>query len=210
MKLTPEQLRKIKMLALHPSYNTFTAETVNLLIADLEEAQEQITLGKKLLREDMQRATDRGEEVLKLEAELADMSEAYAEQRRLVRELDVILCGESGAARQASLCDLVGYVKHQLGGITLAELAATRKQLAEAQALIEPYRKDAACWQFARKELSWSRAWFEQVRWAMHIEMDAPNIAAGRVTDDSVARELDAAVLAAIAAKGETNDQTYT
>lgn len=39
MKLTPEQLRKIKMLALHPSYNTFTAQTVNLLIADLEEAQ---------------------------------------------------------------------------------------------------------------------------------------------------------------------------
>lgn len=80
------------------------------------------------------------------------------------------------------------------------QLAATRKQLAEAQAVIEPYRKDAACWQFARKELSWSRAWFEQIKWAMYIEMDAPNITAERVTDDSVARELDAAVLAAIAA----------
>jgi len=76
------------------------------------------------------------------------------------------------------------------------------KILHDIREAIEQYRKDAACWQFARKELSWSRAWFEQIKWAMYIEMDAPNITAERVTDDSVARELDAAVLAAIAANG--------
>lgn len=34
-----------------------------------------------------------------------------ADHRRLVRELDVALNGEAGAAQQASLCDIVGQVK---------------------------------------------------------------------------------------------------
>ena len=45
----------------------------------------------------------------------ADEIEAYREimdnHRRLVRELDVALNGEDGAAQQASLCDIVGQVK---------------------------------------------------------------------------------------------------
>lgn len=32
-----------------------------------------------------------------------------ADHNRLVRELDVLMCGEEGAAKQASLCDLVAY-----------------------------------------------------------------------------------------------------
>jgi hypothetical protein len=41
----------------------------------------------------------------------ADYEEVLADHRRLVRELDVALCGEEGAAKQASLCDIVGMVK---------------------------------------------------------------------------------------------------
>ena len=36
-----------------------------------------------------------------------------ADHRRLVRELDVALNGEAGAAQQASLCDIVGQVKDE-------------------------------------------------------------------------------------------------
>lgn len=40
-----------------------------------------------------------------------DYEEVLADHRRLVRELDVLLNGEDGAARQASLCDLVAQVR---------------------------------------------------------------------------------------------------
>jgi hypothetical protein len=49
-----------------------------------------------------------------LEAELKktpDYEEVLADHRRLVREIDVILNGEEGAAKQASLCDLVGQIE---------------------------------------------------------------------------------------------------
>ncbi|HBO2839603.1 TPA: hypothetical protein ACP31N_002659 [Pseudomonas aeruginosa] len=39
-----------------------------------------------------------------------DYEEVLANHRRLVREMDVLLNGEEGAAKQASLCDLVGQV----------------------------------------------------------------------------------------------------
>ncbi|WP_263147771.1 hypothetical protein [Pseudomonas sp. RIT-PI-AD] len=41
---------------------------------------------------------------------IADYEEVLAGHRRLVRELDVALNGEAGAAPQASLCDIVGQV----------------------------------------------------------------------------------------------------
>lgn len=37
----------------------------------------------------------------------ADYEEVLADHRRLVREMDVALSGEAGAAKQASLCDLI-------------------------------------------------------------------------------------------------------
>lgn len=43
-------------------------------------------------------------------AERAKYEEVLADHRRLVRELDVALNGEEGAAKQASLCDIVGQV----------------------------------------------------------------------------------------------------
>ncbi len=41
----------------------------------------------------------------------ADYEEVLADHRRLVRELDVLLNGEAGAAKQASLCDIVSQVR---------------------------------------------------------------------------------------------------
>lgn len=41
----------------------------------------------------------------------ADYEQVLADNNRLVRELDVLLNGESGAAKQASLCDLVCQIK---------------------------------------------------------------------------------------------------
>lgn len=38
---------------------------------------------------------------------IEDYEAAFADHRRLVREIDVIMNGEDGAAKQASLCDLV-------------------------------------------------------------------------------------------------------
>jgi hypothetical protein len=43
----------------------------------------------------------------KAEAEVAGCKEVIADMHRLTRELDVALHGEEGAARQASLCDLI-------------------------------------------------------------------------------------------------------
>lgn len=40
-----------------------------------------------------------------------DHEEVEADHKRLVRELDVALNGEAGAAKQASLCDIVAQVK---------------------------------------------------------------------------------------------------
>lgn len=40
----------------------------------------------------------------------ADYEEVLADHRRLVRQLDVLLNGEAGAAKQASLCDIVSQV----------------------------------------------------------------------------------------------------
>jgi hypothetical protein len=43
----------------------------------------------------------------------APYEEVLASHRRLVRELDVLLNGEEGAAQQASLCDIVSQVRLQ-------------------------------------------------------------------------------------------------
>ncbi len=46
-----------------------------------------------------------------LETENQAYEECMEDHRRLVREIDVIINGETGAAKQASLCDLVGQIK---------------------------------------------------------------------------------------------------
>ena len=49
-----------------------------------------------------------------------DYEEVLSEHRRLVRYLDVLINGEEGAARQASLCDLVGQIAKMLASNELS------------------------------------------------------------------------------------------
>lgn len=51
----------------------------------------------------------------------ADYEEVLADHRRLVRELDVLLNGEHGAAKQASLCDIVAQVTDRRWRLVRAE-----------------------------------------------------------------------------------------
>jgi hypothetical protein len=55
------------------------------------------------------------------ELTVADYEEVLADHKRLVRELDVLLNGE-GAAKQASLCDLVGQVRREVEAGVLCRL----------------------------------------------------------------------------------------
>lgn len=43
---------------------------------------------------------------------LEDYEEALASHRALVRQIDIMINGEDGAAKQASLCDLMGQLEH--------------------------------------------------------------------------------------------------
>lgn len=55
----------------------------------------------------------RDAEIKRLNELVADHEEVHRDHRRLVRELDVLLNGEAGAAKQASLCDIVGQIAHE-------------------------------------------------------------------------------------------------
>lgn len=68
---------------------------------------------------------------------VADYEEVLQEHRRLVRELDVILNGISGAAKQASLCDIVSQVRR-------AGLVAVTEQVSRALALGTAIERAAA------------------------------------------------------------------
>ncbi|MER1013934.1 hypothetical protein AAA583_23105 [Pseudomonas aeruginosa] len=65
-----------------------------------------------------------------------DYEEVLADHRRLVRELDVLLNGEEGAAKQASLCDLVGQVSAIVRERRVPLLSPSQ---AEAERLREAY-----------------------------------------------------------------------
>lgn len=50
-----------------------------------------------------------------------DYEAAFADHRRLVRDIDVIMNGEAGAAKQASLCDLVPEIQNLVAYVKLLE-----------------------------------------------------------------------------------------
>lgn len=50
-------------------------------------------------------------EIIALRQLVSDHEDVHKDHKRLVRELDVLLNGEDGAAKQASLCDIVGQLK---------------------------------------------------------------------------------------------------
>jgi len=54
---------------------------------------------------------EKGERIAELEAEVSQYKSATDSFNRLVREIDIILSGEDGAAKQASLCDLMGQIR---------------------------------------------------------------------------------------------------
>lgn len=66
--------------------------------------------------------------------------EANEDKKRLVRELDVALHGEKGAAKQASLCDIVGIVKSkELKVIRRDDYEMLHRQIHNLKRHIEDY-----------------------------------------------------------------------
>lgn len=73
----------------------------------------------------------------------SDYEEVLADHRRLVRELDVLLNGEEGAAKQASLCDIVAQVQRE------------RIKASQPAASVEPVGGDVAAWhKYIRESLA--------------------------------------------------------
>lgn len=66
----------------------------------------------------------------------ADYEAVLADHRRLVRELDVLLNGEAGAAMQASLCDIVGQVRNERLHLYQGPLPDATLALEETRALV--------------------------------------------------------------------------
>ncbi len=67
------------------------------------------------------------------ELTVADYEEAFRDHRRLVREIDVIMNGDK-AAKQASLCDLVGQIKELVAAKEWAERRLRAERSAAAYA----------------------------------------------------------------------------
>lgn len=75
-------------------------------------------------------------EVERLTALGSDYEEVLADKRRLTRELDVAMHGEDGAAKQASMCDLIEPAKNLRTRAEKAE-AALGKMRADTERLDE-------------------------------------------------------------------------
>ena len=65
----------------------------------------ELAMGDELSRRQFH---DRAQEALD---RIEDYEEVLADHNRLVRDLDVLLNGEDGAAKQASLCDIVSQIR---------------------------------------------------------------------------------------------------
>lgn len=76
------------------------------------------------------------------ELTIADYEECFADHRRLVRQLDVALNGEEGAAKQASLCDIVGQVLDQRWKLVCATPAPSdaRESVKVVESYLTTYR----------------------------------------------------------------------
>lgn len=69
-----------------------------------------------------------------------DHKEVFADRDKLVREIDVVLNGEAGAAKQASLCDLVGDIKKLKSDLDRL-IGNDLKQEKEIEGLMEQVRE---------------------------------------------------------------------
>ncbi len=88
-----------------------------------------------------------------LNRKIADLNEALADKRRLTRELDVAMHGEEGAAKQASLCDLIEPAKKlraEVGRLTdvaidyVTKLGKAQGRLDVEQQMVESLRRSLA------------------------------------------------------------------
>lgn len=66
---------------------------------------------------------------------IEDYEDVLADKRRLTRELDVAMHGEEGAAKQASLCDLIDSAMHMRNRIQ--HLEKTLELIASCQSNAE-------------------------------------------------------------------------
>lgn len=105
-------------------------------------AAEQPTYGGKghrrwLTDEEYLELCELGIGLKQMRVKLAAHEEVHTDQRRLVRELDVLLNGKEGAAPQASLCDIVSQlvtVKRTAAAPLLLELNAIKADRDELRA----------------------------------------------------------------------------
>jgi len=85
----------------------------------------------------------------RLKRQVADYEEVLADHRRLVREIDVALNGEDGAAKQASLCDILMQVTNlmKIAKMTVAleqERNELKAKLAQNRPAVATYRSEGA------------------------------------------------------------------
>lgn len=208
MKITPEEIEKLQALSAEilrmyqdssEAEEFKLAEAIPALIADLEDVQRELENERaRGIHSCHDNCTRDGCVNRRLREELADVRKQLAEaQALLVSGADLL-----GKVAMNAVDDFVCASGQKYADLMRqADTPALDAAIAEA---IEPYRKDAACWQFARKELCWREEGKKQIRWTMILRMPKPNIGIEVLSEGSVAKELDAAVLAAIAANGET------
>lgn len=88
------------------------------------------------------------DDIASLRQQLEDYKEVLADKRSLTREIDVIMNGEDGAARQPSLCDVVAQLRREWPALR-DQLAASQKESIvelsnKARALLRSDNIDAA------------------------------------------------------------------
>ena len=87
------------------------AEQIAYWQSDLREPSEDWPQEKRRYDEMLRATIAALQSVDRLKAEVADLNDALSSKRGLTREIDVILNGEVGATKQASLCDLLGQIE---------------------------------------------------------------------------------------------------
>lgn len=127
---------------------------------------------------------------LKVEqAQISDCKQALANHDCLVRELDIALNGERGAAKQASLCDIVAQVKFEtqvvgrihrtvfeMPGKAVAVLNSVGRQLSDNAALYagpQQARQDGIILTGVEKIIAAKKSWLQQyTNENCHLEPD--------------------------------------
>lgn len=97
---------------------------------------------------------------------VSDYEECLADHRRLVRELDVLLNGEDGAAPQASLCDIVGQVSSIVReeGLPLLSAFSARKYAPERVSVPEQWQDKLTRLHPTIQHGKWPKSWQDDAK----------------------------------------------